>query len=255
MLRTELDALPVAEKTGLPFASTVTTKNAAGQLVPVMHACGHDLHMSAWAGTARIMAEHKASWRGTLMLVGQPAEETLSGAVAMLEDGLFTRFPRPDFALVAARRRHDAGGNDRLPRRPVPRHVGSRRDHRLRTRRTRGDAAQHDRPDRPRLAHRPLAADDRLAREQSGRSGGDHRRVDSRRHAGQRHSRRSEAGTVGAHADAAGADENARRNPPSREGRSRRRGRAARTAGHRAGGGSARQSSTIRRSSLAWPVR
>jgi hippurate hydrolase len=89
----------VAEKTGLAFASTVTTKNTAGQLVPVMHACGHDLHMSAWAGTARIMAEHKDRWRGTLMMVGQPAEETLGGAVAMLEDGLFTRFPRPDVAL------------------------------------------------------------------------------------------------------------------------------------------------------------
>jgi amidohydrolase len=99
MLRTELDALPVAEKTGLPFASSVTTKNAAGQVVPVMHACGHDLHMSAWAGTARIMAEHKDRWRGTLVLVGQPAEETLSGAVAMLDDGLFTRFPKPDFAV------------------------------------------------------------------------------------------------------------------------------------------------------------
>lgn len=99
MLRTELDALPVAEKTGLPFASSVTTKNIAGQVVPVMHACGHDLHMSAWAGTARIMAEHKDRWRGTLMLVAQPAEETLSGAVAMLDDGLFKRFPKPDFAL------------------------------------------------------------------------------------------------------------------------------------------------------------
>jgi hippurate hydrolase len=99
MLRTELDALPVAEKTGLPFASSVTTKNAAGQVVPVMHACGHDIHMSAWAGTARFMAEHKDRWRGTLMLVGQPAEEALGGAAAMLKDGLFTRFPRPDFAL------------------------------------------------------------------------------------------------------------------------------------------------------------
>jgi len=99
MLRTEIDALPVAEKTGLPFASSVTTKNAAGQVVPVMHACGHDLHMAAWAGTAQIMAAHKDRWRGTLMLVGQPAEETLSGAAAMLNDGLFTRFPKPDFAL------------------------------------------------------------------------------------------------------------------------------------------------------------
>jgi hippurate hydrolase len=117
MLRTELDALPVAEKTGLPFASSVTTKNAAGQLVPVMHACGHDIHMSAWAGTARIMAEHKDRWRGTLMLVGQPAEETLSGAVAMLEDGLFTRFPRPDFALSL----HD---DDTMPSGTIGYHAG-----------------------------------------------------------------------------------------------------------------------------------
>ena len=117
MLRTELDALPVAEKTGLPFASTVTTKNVAGQLVPVMHACGHDLHMSAWAGTARIMAEHKDRWRGTLMLVGQPAEETLSGAAAMLEDGLFKRFPRPDFALSL----HD---DDTMPSGTIGYHAG-----------------------------------------------------------------------------------------------------------------------------------
>jgi amidohydrolase len=99
MLRTELDALPVAEKTGLPFASTVMAKNASGETVPVMHACGHDLHMAAWAGTARLMAEHRDRWRGTLVLVGQPAEEGGGGAKAMLSDGLFTRFPRPDFAL------------------------------------------------------------------------------------------------------------------------------------------------------------
>jgi amidohydrolase len=99
MLRTELDALPVAEKTGASFASTVTTKNAAGQTVPVMHACGHDLHMAAWSGTAAWMAGHRQLWKGTLMLVGQPAEETVSGAAAMLKDGLFTRFPKPDFVL------------------------------------------------------------------------------------------------------------------------------------------------------------
>jgi hippurate hydrolase len=99
MLRTELDALPVEEATGLPYASTVVTKNAGGQTTPVMHACGHDLHMAAWAGTARWMAEHKDRWSGTLMMVGQPAEETGSGATAMLNDGLFTRFPRPDVAL------------------------------------------------------------------------------------------------------------------------------------------------------------
>ena len=72
MLRTELDALPVEEKTGLPFASAVVTKNPAGQTVPVMHACGHDLHMAAWLGTVRLMAQHRDSWRGTLLLVGQP---------------------------------------------------------------------------------------------------------------------------------------------------------------------------------------
>jgi amidohydrolase len=99
MLRTELDALPIEEKTGLPFASTVRTKNDAGETVPVAHACGHDLHMSAWAGTAELMAQNRARWHGTLMLVGQPAEEILSGATAMLNDGLFTRFPKPDFVL------------------------------------------------------------------------------------------------------------------------------------------------------------
>src|SRR6186997_1790734 len=76
MLRTELDALPVAEKTGATFASTVVTKNLAGATVPVMHACGHDLHMTAWMGTARWMAEHRQQWHGTLMMVGQPAEES-----------------------------------------------------------------------------------------------------------------------------------------------------------------------------------
>ena len=99
MLRTELDALPVLEKTGLPFASTATAKNAAGETVPVMHACGHDLHMAAWYGTAKLMAENRKQWSGTLMLVGQPAEEPLTGAAAMLKDGLFKRFPKPDYAL------------------------------------------------------------------------------------------------------------------------------------------------------------
>ena len=99
MMRTELDALPVEEKTGLPFASTVTTKTAAGETVPVMHACGHDLHMSAWYGTAELMATNKDKWHGTLMMIGQPAEEVLQGAAAMLKDGMFTRFPKPDYAL------------------------------------------------------------------------------------------------------------------------------------------------------------
>jgi hippurate hydrolase len=99
MLRTELDGLPMEEKTGLPFASKATGIGSDGAPVPTAHACGHDLHMSAWFGTARLMAQSKGDWHGTLMLVGQPAEETVSGAAAMLKDGLFTRFPKPDFAI------------------------------------------------------------------------------------------------------------------------------------------------------------
>src|SRR5215510_6376164 len=89
MLRTELDALPLAEKTGAPFASTVVMNNLAAATVPVMHACGHDLHMTAWSGTAKWMAEHRPQWHGTLVLVGQPAEETIGVAEAMLKEGLF----------------------------------------------------------------------------------------------------------------------------------------------------------------------
>ena len=100
MLRTELDALPVEEKTGLPYASTVRTKDDNGVNVGVMHACGHDIHMASWMGTARIMASARTRWRGTLMLIGQPAEEDGDGAKAMLADGLFTRFPRPDYAVA-----------------------------------------------------------------------------------------------------------------------------------------------------------
>jgi len=100
MLRTELDALPVEEKTGVPYASTVHAKDDAGHDVPVMHACGHDLHMAAILGTAEIMARSKNTWHGTLMLIGQPAEETISGAQGMLRDGLFTRFPKPDVAVA-----------------------------------------------------------------------------------------------------------------------------------------------------------
>jgi amidohydrolase len=100
MLRTELDALPVEEKTGLAYASKVHAKDDAGHDVPVMHACGHDLHMAALIATASIMVHSKDTWHGTLMLIGQPAEETISGAKAMLEDGLFKKFPKPDVAIA-----------------------------------------------------------------------------------------------------------------------------------------------------------
>jgi hippurate hydrolase len=117
MLRTELDALPVIENTGLPFASTVRTKDDSGIEVGVAHACGHDIHMAAWMGTARIMAGDRTKWRGTLVLIGQPAEELVSGARAMIADGLLTRFPRPDFALAV----HD---DARLPAGIVGYHAG-----------------------------------------------------------------------------------------------------------------------------------
>jgi len=100
MLRTELDALPVEEKTGLPYASKVRAKDPAGREVAVGHMCGHDLHMSALVATAGIMARTRGSWHGTLVLIGQPAEETVAGAKAMVHDGLFTRFPRPNVALA-----------------------------------------------------------------------------------------------------------------------------------------------------------
>jgi hippurate hydrolase len=100
LLRTELDALPVEERTGLPYASKVRTKDDAGRDVPVMHACGHDLHMAALLGTAEVMARSEDTWHGTLMLIGQPAEETIGGAEGMIRDGLFTRFPKPDVAVA-----------------------------------------------------------------------------------------------------------------------------------------------------------
>jgi hippurate hydrolase len=99
MLRTELDALPVEEKTGLDYASHVKSTNEQGQTVGVMHACGHDLHMTVMLGVARELAERKAAWHGTVMVIGQPAEEGMGGAKAMLADHLYERFGRPDFVL------------------------------------------------------------------------------------------------------------------------------------------------------------
>lgn len=99
MMRTDMDALPVEEKTGLPYASRVRARDITGDEVPVMHACGHDIHMAAWVGTAQIMAATRDRWSGTLILVGQPAEERVQGAAAMLKDGLYTRFPKPDIAF------------------------------------------------------------------------------------------------------------------------------------------------------------
>jgi hippurate hydrolase len=100
LVRTELDALPVEEKTGLPYASAVKTKNDAGVEVGVMHACGHDIHMTSLLGTAKILSELKDRWQGTLVIAGQPAEETVDGARALLRDELYSKFPKPDFAIA-----------------------------------------------------------------------------------------------------------------------------------------------------------
>ena len=100
MIRTDLDALPLEEKTGLSYASEVIMEDADGTEMHVMHACGHDMHMTVWLGTAEILASLKDQWKGTLMMVAQQAEEQSGGADAMIADGLFTRFPRPDYAMA-----------------------------------------------------------------------------------------------------------------------------------------------------------
>ena len=104
MIRADMDGLPVTEQTGLPGASKVRVVTKEGVETGVMHACGHDTHMTAWIGTARLLAASKGQWSGTLVMIGQPAEERGAGAVAMLKDGLFTRFPKPEYALAF----HDA---------------------------------------------------------------------------------------------------------------------------------------------------
>ncbi|HJZ79680.1 MAG TPA: amidohydrolase [Pyrinomonadaceae bacterium] len=99
LVRTDLDALPVEEKNDVPYASKARTKNESGQEVSIMHACGHDVHITNMLGTAKILAALKDRWHGTLVIIGQPAEETVDGARAMLADGLYSRFPKPDFTL------------------------------------------------------------------------------------------------------------------------------------------------------------
>jgi hippurate hydrolase len=100
LVRTELDALPIEEKTGLPYASTAKAVDVNGHTQPAMHACGHDAHMAGWTGAAALLARHKGAWRGTLMMVGQPGEELVQGARAMLAAGLYKRFGKPSFAIA-----------------------------------------------------------------------------------------------------------------------------------------------------------
>jgi hippurate hydrolase len=100
LLRADMDGLPVVEQTGLDYASVATATDPAGKAVGVMHACGHDVHMTVLIGAVRYLAGHRDRWRGTLVAIGQPAEERMRGARAMLEDGLFERFPRPTYGLA-----------------------------------------------------------------------------------------------------------------------------------------------------------
>lgn len=115
-VRTDMDALPIIENTGLPYASHVKVKRAGGE-VGVMHACGHDLHMTVFLGTAHMLSQLKSQWSGTVVLIGQPAEETVGGAQAMLHAGLFTKFPKPDYVLAL----HDSSG---IPAGTVSWHAG-----------------------------------------------------------------------------------------------------------------------------------
>lgn len=100
LIRTDMDGLPIVEQTGLPYASKVKVKNRDGVEVGVMHACGHDIHMASWIGTARVLASMKDKWSGTVVFIAQPAEEIVAGAKLMLDAGLYTKFPKPDFALA-----------------------------------------------------------------------------------------------------------------------------------------------------------
>ncbi len=111
LLRADMDALPLEEKTGLPYASTVTAVDYRGQEAPVMHACAHDSHMAILIGAARRLAAMKDQWSGTLVLIGQPAEEVGLGAMAMIEEGLYKKFPKPDYVLATHTSGWDSAGD------------------------------------------------------------------------------------------------------------------------------------------------
>ena len=211
LLRTDLDALPVAEETGLPYASKVRTKDERGATVGVMHACGHDMHMTNLVGVARYLAAHRDEWSGTLVFIGQPAEERGAGATAMLEDGLFRRFPRPDFAVAL----HVAS---ELPPGKIEYRGGYAHanvdsvDITIKGRGGHGAAPDTTiDPDRDRRQAGARPADDRQPRDEADRAGGDHGRLDPRRHQAQHHRRRVQTAAHGPQLHAGGAREAARR--------------------------------------------
>jgi amidohydrolase len=115
LIRADMDGLPVEEKSGLPYASKVKQVDANGIERPVMHACGHDTHMAALIGTARQLMARKSQWKGTIVFIAQPAEETIGGARKMIEDGLYTRFPKPEYALAFHAAAQDEAGKVGVP--------------------------------------------------------------------------------------------------------------------------------------------
>ena len=223
LIRADMDAFPVKEQTGLPFASKAMGKLPDGTDTPVMHACGHDTHITTWLATARRLAAMKDQWSGTVVMILQPGEERVMGAQAMLDDGLFTRFPKPGFAARLPRQRYPSRRHDR--RRPtVLRSPTSIRS----TSTCRASAAtaptrKHQGSDRPRVAHRHGASDPRQPREQSASTGRGHGRQLPFRDQEQHHPRRGEAAlTVRSYTpetrklllDGIGGSPAARRSPP-----------------------------------------
>ena len=161
MLRADMDALPVKEATGLPYASTATATDSEGKTVPVMHACGHDMHVTWLIGAATLFAQARDAWQGTLMAVFQPAEETAQGAQAMIDDGLFQRFPKPavilgQHVMVGTCRRTQLAPRGRHLRRRQP------SDPALRARRARLHAPGQHRSGRHGRVNGATSADHRL---------------------------------------------------------------------------------------------
>jgi len=153
LVRTDMDALPVEEETGLPYASKVIAKNDEGKDVHVMHACGHDVHVAAFIGTARALAKLKDQWHGTIVFVAQPAEEIGAGARALLKDGLYDRFGKPKFALGFHDKADVQAGHIRKCR--------FSRCHCSRRRGTRRLSPQNEGSDRPRSGNHQRVADHR----------------------------------------------------------------------------------------------
>jgi amidohydrolase len=186
LIRTDLDALPVTEQTQLTYASTVKVKDARGAETGVMHACGHDIHITSLIGVARYLNENKDRWQGTVVFIGQPAEERGEGALQMLNAGLFEKFPKPDYALAMHVDSTLAAGKVGYLAGYTLANVDSV-DIKLRGRRL---SAHHGRSDCPGRAADPRSANDRQPRDQADRTGRRYRRFDPRRHEAQYHQRR-----------------------------------------------------------------